>query len=227
MPSFDRIIPQEHASQFVALKLPSLSNKPVSGSDKTSSAHQKPLSKNEQADDALQVAYKKGYSAGYSQAEHDSQGLLNARVTQLVPVLKSANEQVAHLKSENAHRILELAVALAEQIVRAEIKTNTDSLMEVIRESLMQIAESVSRIEVRIHQADAHAVREEIGREESRISLIEDSDIAQGGCRIVTSQGDIDATLIRRINMARVALGLAPAMEGEDLEPTASGNPLV
>jgi flagellar biosynthesis/type III secretory pathway protein FliH len=227
MPSFDRIIPQEQASQFVTLKMPSLSNKSVLDSGTLSSALQKPMSKNDKPGDAVQIAYKKGYSAGYSQAEHDTQRLLDARVTQLVPLLKSANEQVTHLKSENARRILELAVALAEQIVRAEVKTNATCLMEVIRESVLQIAESVSRIELRIHPADAGAVREEIGREESRMTIIEDSDIAQGGCRIVTSQGDIDATLIRRINAARIALGLTPAMEGENLDHALPDDPMV
>ena len=148
-------------------------------------------------------------------------------MTQLAPLLDSVHEEVAELQTDNARRILHLAVTLAEQIVRAEVKTNTGPLVEVIRESLILIAESVSRIQLHVHPADAEAVREEIGREEPRINVVEDQAIAQGGCRIVTSQGDIDATLKRRINTARIALGLEPAMADEGIEHALSGNPLV
>jgi flagellar assembly protein FliH len=227
MPSFDRIIPQELASQFVTVKLPSLGNDAAPNSVEGLSIRKKNTAGKDKPEDPLQTAYKKGYSVGYNQAQLDAQALLNARVTQLAPLLDSVHEEVAELQTDNARRILHLAVTLAEQIVRAEVKTNTGPLVEVIRESLILIAESVSRIQLHVHPADAEAVREEIGREEPRINVVEDQAIAQGGCRIVTSQGDIDATLKRRINTARIALGLEPAMADEGIEHALSGNPLV
>ncbi len=131
------------------------------------------------------------------------------------------------MQTDNARRVLDLAMTLAEQIVRADVKTNTAPLEEIIRESMMLIAESVSRIQVHVHPADADAVRQEVFREEPRIIVIEDESIAQGGCRIVTTQGDIDATLKRRINAARIALGLEPSPADEGIEHALSGNPLV
>jgi flagellar assembly protein FliH len=227
MPSFDRIIPQELATEFVTLTLPSLSSGDHAGPMTSAAGLKKPRTGRDKVDDPLQVAYKKGYSAGYAQAQQDSQGLLNARVTQLAPLLLSVQQEIASLQTDNARRVLDLAMTLAEQIVRADVKTNTAPLEEVIIESMMLIAESVSRIQVHVHPADADAVRQEVVREEPRIIVIEDEGIAQGGCRIVTTQGDIDATLKRRINAARIALGLEPSLADEGIEHALSGNPLV
>lgn len=222
-----RIIPQELAKQYVTLKLPSLGNVPASDTRKGSVAAIKSDSGKEKNIDPVQVAYKKGYSAGYSQAEQDSQALLNARVTQLEPLLKSAQEEVANLKNDNSRKILDLTMAIAEQIVRAEVKTNTAALINVINDSIALVSESVSRISIHVHAADAAAVRAEILAKDSKITVTEDRDIAQGGCKVVTSQGEIDATLEGRINAVRIALGLQPAQGQEDLEQAFSGNPVV
>lgn len=220
MPSFNRLIPSEQAGDFVALKMHPLSSA-VSAQPKSAAPAPK------KTEDPLALGYKRGYGVGYAQAEQDLQGLLNARVTQLAPLLASAREQVAQLQAESAQRVLELAMMLAEQIVRAEIKINATPLMGVIHESLELIAESVARISVHVHPSDAQAVREELLRADSRITVVEDRDVAQGGCKLITSQGEIDATLKYRVDAARMALGLERSPELEGLESALSGSPLV
>ncbi len=223
MPSFDRLIPQELASQFVTLKMPTLGGTPSAAPH--ANRHVAPP-KNKPGD-PLQIAYQRGYSAGYAQAEQDLQALLNARATQLAPMISSVQEQISALNEQQAQRILELSITLAEQIVRAEVKTHTAPLIEVIREALNLIAESVARISVHVHPSDAPAVRDELSREEPRMMVVEDPSIAPGGCRVVTAQGDIDATLKRRIDAARLALGLPALTDPESLETALAGNPLV
>jgi flagellar biosynthesis/type III secretory pathway protein FliH len=227
MHSSSRLIPQELAKQYVTMKLPSLGNVPACDARTGSIAPIKSDSDKEKNNDPVQTAYKKGYSAGYCQAEQDSQALLNARVTQLEPLLKSAQEEVANLKNDNGRKLLDLTMVLAEQIVRAEVKTNTALLMNVIRDSIALVSESASRITIYVHAADADAVRAEISTKDSKIAVAEDNDITQGGCKLVTSQGEIDATLEGRINAVRMALGLEPKLGHQDLEQAFSDNPVV
>jgi flagellar assembly protein FliH len=218
MPSYDRIIPGDLAKQFVAMKLPSLTNKSINHSSTDSAAKKNNASNNTFNQDSAQIAYKRGYSDGYHQAEQDAQTLINARTSQLEPILKSVCAEVNRLKGENANLILKLAMALAEQIVRAEIKTNATAILPVIQESMLLISDSVARINLYVHPDDAAVVRHETEGENSRITIIEDRAIAPGGCRIITSQGDIDATLMSRTNAARIALGLKPVAPHEQPE---------
>lgn len=229
MPSFERLIPHDQAGDFVTLKMRALLDSPANYNGTTFNPPAKagkrpPLGGS--LEEQLQAAHQRGYSAGYAQAEQDLQGLVNARATQLAPLLSAARDAMQQLQTEHAQQVLELAINLAEQIVRCEVKTHTAPLLKVVQEALSLLTENAGRISLYVHPSDAAAVRSEL-HEQTHLQVLEETAIAPGGCRLVTPQGEINATLAQRIEAARLALGLAPRLDGDDIAETLSQHPLV
>ena len=229
MPSFERLIPHEQAGDFVTLKMRTLldSQPRYAGTTFNPPAHlgkSPPLGGS--LEEQLNAAHQRGYRAGYAQAEQDLQHLVNARATQLAPLLNAARDALQQLQAEHAHQVLELAFSLAEQITRCEVASRSAPLLSVVQEALGLLSENAGRISLYVNPADAAAVRNEL-HEQTHLQVLEDAAVAQGGCRVVTPQGEIDATLRQRLDAARLALGLRPSPEVGDLAETLSQQPLV
>ncbi|MFA7240586.1 MAG: flagellar assembly protein FliH [Sulfuricellaceae bacterium] len=149
--------------------------------------------------------YQAGYPVGYGEGREKSLAEWE-RIKLLKTALDEALEQFDQYLSED---MLDLALALARQIMRSALKFRPEAVLPVIREALNSLPQPVQHPQLVLHPEDAALARtlmeEELAHAHCRI--VEDNHIARGGCRIKTDASELDATLQERWDRALTALG--------------------
>jgi flagellar assembly protein FliH len=97
--------------------------------------------------------------------------------------------------------LLTLAMALARQIVRRELKADPSQIIGIIREAIAALPVAAREVRVHLHPEDAAVVRMHLAPTESERAwaLVEDPVMARGGCQITTATSRIDARLETRV----------------------------
>jgi len=135
---------------------------------------------------------KAGYEDGYKTGEVHAQ-----RLRQLAAAL-----QVETLRQDEAiaREVLDLALNVAQQMLRATIKANPESILVVIREALLSLPTLSGHHRVVVNPADAAMVREWLDKEHGHLSwkVLEDLQMAPGGFRFEGAHSELDASLETR-----------------------------
>ena len=152
-----------------------------------------------------QQAYQEGFAAGM----RDGRAQGEAFSLHMKDLLAELDRSLQHFEQAMAGDILELSLEIARQLVRQAIRTNPDLIQNVVREaieSLPQLSEHPSLV---LHPEDANIVRQMLAYEyqESVWRVVEDPHMERGGCRVETSESEIDATMEGRWKRIVEALG--------------------
>ena len=176
----------------------------------------------EQQQEAVAVvdATARGYAEGLAQgrkvghAEGHAAGLVQvqAEARQLAALGASAQQVLEALQGGVSERVVDLALAIARQVVREELAIRPESVVAVVREALAQSASPNAGLQLVLHPADAAIVRERMAEEITRgnWSVLGDESMERGGCRIHSAGGDIDASIAVRWKHVLAALGRKP-----------------
>lgn len=146
-------------------------------------------------------AYAEGYEHGREQGRKAGEAEMHAAILRLDQVLMVMHQPLAQLDDEVEHELVELAFAVARQIVRREIRLDPGQVMAVIREVLASLPISVRTVRLHLHPDDALLVREALHRAEGvrAWEVIDDPTVTRGGCRVWTENSHVDATIETRI----------------------------
>jgi len=145
-----------------------------------------------------------GYEKGYQNGMAEATKVVNQQrqiVGQLQQLLRSLNEPFEELDTQVEQELVALAIAIAQQIIRREIKVNPDQIMAVIREALEVLPASARNIKVALHPQDAALVKQlsTVSEENQQWLLIEDPALMRGGCKVTTDASQIDASIESRL----------------------------
>jgi flagellar assembly protein FliH len=155
--------------------------------------------------DARSRAREEGYRAGFAAGE----AAARAATARLEQIALSAQKGLLQDQGLVADSVLDLALDLARQIVRADIKIKRDDVLPVVREAMACLPQSTTNPQLLMHPSDVDLVRAHIG-DELQLGgwrMIEDHRIEPGGCRISAANCEIDATLSTRWKRVLAALG--------------------
>ncbi len=155
-----------------------------------------------------QEARQEGYDDGLRQAQQQTNELkqrLLGLINFFEAPLQAMNEEV----EEQLHL---LAVTLAQQLVRREIRNDPGEIIGLIRESLPLLPANSRRIKIHLHPDDAGLLRNTLQmdqhEEEQSWQLLEDPTITRGGCQIKADKSVINLTLEKRLQaLAASVLG--------------------
>jgi flagellar assembly protein FliH len=131
--------------------------------------------------------------------EEFEQGL--AEVERLAGMFYDLAKPFEVLDSEVERELLTLAMALARQIVRRELKADPTQIIGIIREAIAALPVAAREVRVHLHPEDAAVVRQHLAPTESERAwaIVEDPVMARGGCQITTNASRIDARLETRL----------------------------
>ena len=155
-----------------------------------------------------QQAEEEGFQQGLIRAQQEA-GELQRRLLQLIDFfehpLQSLNEDIEHQLSQ-------LAVTLAQQLVRRELKAEPGEIIGLIRDSVKLLPGNTRNISILLNPEDARLVRNALSMENSdeehSWTLVEDPMITRGGCQINAPPSSINATLENRLSeLAASVLG--------------------
>ncbi|BCX81643.1 flagellar assembly protein FliH [Methylomarinovum caldicuralii] len=185
-------------------------------------------------DKGSQEGYKEGYDKGFQQgyregrekgeregreaARAEMEKILAEEAGHLKAVMDCLSQPLAQLDEEVERELVALAMAVAKQLVRRELKTDPGQIVAVVREALSLLPLSQRTVTLAMHPDDAERVRQALRLDQVRVpwEIVEDPLITRGGCRVETDVSRIDATV-----ETRLAAAIATALGGERAEDQA------
>jgi len=156
-------------------------------------------------DEAFAQGKKDGYSQGFN--EGSQQGyeknvqVLQKKATEFVSLLESLSQPFKDLDAEVEKELVKLAMAIATQIIRREIKLDPGQVIAAVREAIKVLPLSSQKIGLYLHPEDAELVRSALSLDEMSPAwgIVEDPLITRCGCKVNTEVSHIDATVENRL----------------------------
>ncbi|MFN2329071.1 MAG: FliH/SctL family protein [Chromatocurvus sp.] len=146
---------------------------------------------------AWDESYARGLEAGRAagKAEIDRQA---ARLGKIVEAMVSPLQDIDDQVEEELAR---LSLAVARQIIRRELAVNPSHVIAAVREALAELPSSTRDIRVVLNPDDAQLVREALSQPSGPATweIVEDPVIEHGGCRVISPNTTVDASLEARI----------------------------
>lgn len=155
----------------------------------------------EQTRKTKQAAYQEGFEQGERDGLAAAQIHINQAVQSLKSVFDSMGEPLKQVDDKIESELVNLAVSIAKQIVRRELKTDPGEVVAVVREALANIPASSQRVRVYLNPEDGELVRQIIppNAAERTWEVIDDPVLSRGSCRVETDTTVIDASFESRI----------------------------
>lgn len=146
-------------------------------------------------------AYREAYEQGLTEGREAGRAEVHAHAERLAGMFYDLARPFEALDEEVERELLTLAMALARQIVRRELKTDPTQIIGIIREAIGALPVAAREVRVHLHPEDAAVVREHLAPTESERAwaIVEDPVMARGGCQVTTATSRVDARLETRL----------------------------
>jgi flagellar assembly protein FliH len=154
---------------------------------------------------AYEEAFAQGREAGLAAARAESQKALDqlkSQVTRLDGVLKALDKPLQQVNEDVERQLMTLALTIARQLVRRELKTDPAQVIAIIRETVSLLPAAARDVRVHLHPEDAAVVRERLASPtaDRAWTIVEDPVMTRGGCKVTTDTALIDARVETRLN---------------------------
>jgi len=156
----------------------------------------------EQLEQIRQEAQREGFEAGRKEGLAAGQKDVRSTVQRLKQIIDAFAVPLQDVDATVEQELLTLALAIARQIIRRELKTEPGQVVGVVREALAALPAAARRVTIHLHPDDAALVREALtagAGEEASWRIAEDALLTRGGCRIQAEHSQIDATVEKRL----------------------------
>lgn len=144
--------------------------------------------------------YAQGHAEGFESGKSEGLQAAAEQVERLRQAVRTAAHDLVTLDNEICEALTDLALSIARQVVQTELETRPDIVVPLVRQVLRTAPVNGGYVNVYLNPADAGLVSAQIvgdiGSEKWRV--VPDAAIERGGCRVVTSLGEVDATLQTR-----------------------------
>ena len=146
-------------------------------------------------------AHKEAFEQGLAEGREAGRAEVRAQVERLAGMFYDLAKPFEVLDAEVERELLTLAMALARQIVRRELKADPTQIIGIIREAIAALPVAARDVRVHLHPEDAAVVRQHLAPTESERAwaMVEDPVMARGGCQITTATSRIDSRLETRL----------------------------
>jgi len=158
-----------------------------------------------------QQGYDEGFAKGKQEGVAAGQANLNQQAQNLMQIAGQLSKPLAELDEDVVDELVTLAMTIAKHMVRREIKTNPDEIVAVVREAAALLPSTSRTIKIFLHPEDAALLKESLSISEQGLwELVDDPALTRGGCRLVTENAQLDASI-----ETRLAAVVAELMGGE------------
>ena len=158
----------------------------------------------EEAENIKKSAFDEGYRLGLAKAETD----INKFREELVKYMGAKQEVFEYIAPD----LLEISVDIAKKIVKKELESDPQLIINTIIDVLKNISKSESKITLRANPKSVQFIKDtlpnityELGIE-AKINVTADPSIEEGGCVFQTNNGIVDASIDTQIEIIKKAL---------------------
>lgn len=153
---------------------------------------------------SVQEGFEQGHAAGCAEtraALEETTRLANeAANRRFEEALRALQQDWTHTQQHLAQAVLDMACALARQVVRRELQTDTASLLPVVQDAVAALVADAPSPTVRLHPDDLAALGNlaETLPGPQPIRCVADPSLTPGGCVVDAGGTEVDATLEKR-----------------------------
>lgn len=158
----------------------------------------------------FEEGHREGFAAGLLegklQVEQATQGHIAAFAAALGVAAERVDSAIEDWYAQAEANLAGLGAAIAARVINDELKSDPERILEITRDAMREVS-GVDSVRIRLNPFDAPAVREHIAEIQSvapsvqRVEIVDDPAI-EGGCRIESDSGVIDATIRAQIELA-------------------------
>lgn len=166
-------------------------------------AREKPaLPTAEQIEAIEHQARQEGFKAGREEGLASARQTIAEQVQRLQGVMQALAQPLEALDEAVEHELVTLAVTLAGQLLRRELKTDPGVIVAVVREALAALPSAARKVTLHLHPDDVALVREalHVHEDERGWHIEEDPVLSRGGCRVSSETSEVDARVESRLN---------------------------
>ena len=170
-----------------------------------------------QLEEIQNQAHREGFQQGLQEGRDAGLKEFTQRVHYLEQIIHSLSKPFEELDETIEQQLVQLAMLVARQLVRRELKTDPGQVIGVVREALSALPVTARHVQLVLHPEDAAMVRESLSLQEGGqdiklasqdvsssecggIYIVDDPVQSRGGCRALTDVSQIDATVESRLN---------------------------
>ena len=147
----------------------------------------------EEAVQIKQNAYQEGYNLGLQQATTEIDNFKN-----VLGAFMGAEDKVFNLIAPN---ILELSMSIAQKVIKHEAKIDIQIVEDTVMDALKMLSKNEPKIVLRVNPIQVQYLKDTLPEKikslgmETKLSVLSDEAVAEGGCIIQTNNGMIEATI--------------------------------
>jgi flagellar assembly protein FliH len=159
------------------------------------------LSKLRRAEKELEEKAEKrlleAYEQGKARAEDECRLMRESTETKMREadlLLREARQKSKEIVASSEHKVVELAMAVAERLVRTQLEISSEAVTAIVRDT-MNMLNGGEQVELYVNPADLNScqsfsaeLKNEF-REISRLDVLSDDSIPRGSCRIESESG--------------------------------------
>lgn len=158
----------------------------------------------EESENIKKSAFEEGYRLGLEKANSDIEHF-RKELSNFMNAKKDVFEYIAP-------DILEISVDIAKTIVKKELESDPQVLINTILDVLKTVSKNESKINIRVRPQAVQFIKDTIPNItyqygiDSKINIISDPTIDEGGCILQTNNGIVDASIDTQIEIIKKAL---------------------
>lgn len=189
-----RVVRQAGDAGLQRWHAPALSD--AAGADHAASEHE------------VRRGYDEGFAQGYQEGLRTAEEEMQANVAHIRSLTESLRRPVASLEEHVDDELVRLTLAIARQVIRRELRSDPDQVAAMVKEARASLSDVQGTVHISLHPDDAPLVRRMFSDDNALagVQILEDLNVARGGCTLATDTSFVDATVETRI--ARIAVQL-------------------
>lgn len=155
-----------------------------------------------QLEEIQNQARQEGFQQGLQEGRESGLKEMQTHIRLLEELVHALDRPFTELDESVEQQLAELAMLVARQLVRRELRTEPEQVIAVVREALAALPVAARNVRLVLHPEDAAVVRETLalGDSQAQIQIVDDPVLGRGGCRVISDTSQIDARVEARIN---------------------------
>lgn len=152
--------------------------------------------------EGLETGQEEGREQGKNQGYDDTRKEIDTKLDRLEHLLGELLLPIQRHEDELETSLVNLTTVLARAVVYRELTIDSSQIRHVVRRAMETLPSTAENIRIHIHPEDCEMVREVTARLEASASVIEDTGILPGGCKVETRHSLVDFTVEKRFQRA-------------------------
>jgi flagellar assembly protein FliH len=147
---------------------------------------------------AVDQGFEEGYKKGLAKAEAE----LNKKSAAIEKILTSITHPFAELDQQVLELLVQMTGKIARSLVKRELRTEPETIMALIRDTVVVLNTTTDKIRIHLHPDDAQVIHNltRTATEHSRWDIFEDPLITRGDCKVSSLDSVVVGDLPTRIH---------------------------